>query len=187
MTESCTFTTFDDLRDAILTWCADITGREIVLANAGEGPKPGAPYVELLLSSHTSPASQTAYLSEDGEIETVYAMSTVTATINLYGANAMQAASRLLRSLDSSHRYLDLWKICGLVRKEEARDLTFLEAASRKQRAEVILTFSCIFSDEFVGEYATSMPITLVADDTTVAEDLPGGENPRQPSTICPL
>lgn len=187
MTAPYPFTTFNELRDTILTWCQDVTARDIVLANAGEGPKPGVPYVELFISGHTSPATQTASLSEDGTIETVYAMSMITAQFNFYGGNAMQDASRLLRSLDSSHRYLDLWKVCGLGRKDELRDLTFLEAASRKQRAEVLITFYCIFSDDFVGEYATSVPITLAVDDTIVATDLPGGQNPRQKAGICPI
>ena len=187
MTAPYRFTTFDEMRDTILTWCKDITARDIVLANAGEGPKPGVPYVELMLTSHTSPASQTSYLSDDGLTETVYAMSSVVAQLNFFGGNAMQAASRLLRSLDSSARFLDLWKICGLGRKDDVRDLTFLEAASRKQRAEVTIMFYCIFSDAFEGEYATSVPITLGVGDNTVAEDLPGGENPRQKASICPI
>lgn len=180
------YTTFNELRDTILTWCQDVTAREIVLANAGEGPKPGTPYIELVMSSHDTPTSQTEYLSEDGEIETVYAMSAVTATLNFFGGNAMQDASRLLRSLKSSRRFLDLWKICGLGKAQNLRDLTFLETASRKQRAEVEVLFYCVLSDEFAGEYATSVPITLFADNNTVATDLPGGENPRQKSDICP-
>jgi hypothetical protein len=180
------FTTFNELRDTILTWCNDVTARDIVLANAGEGPKPGTPYIELTISAHDTPTSQTESLSEDGEVETVYAMSSVTAQLNFFGGNAMQDASRLIRSLKSGRRFLDLWKICGLGKVQNLRDLTFLETASRKQRAEVEILFYCVLSDEFVGEYADSVPITLVADNNTVVTDLPGGENPRQKSNICP-
>lgn len=184
---SYTFTTFNELRDTILTWCQDITTRDIVLANAGEGPKPGVPYIELMLNVHNTPTSQTESLSEDGDVETVYAMSSVTAQLNFFGGNAMQDASRLIRSLKSGRRFLDLWTICGLGSVQELRDLTFLETASRKQRAEVLILFYCIFSDDFVGEYADSVPITVLVDDTEVATELPGGENPRQKSNICPL
>lgn len=180
-------TTFNQIRDTVLQWVEDITGRALVLANAGEGPKPGVPYVEVYVTLAKSPSFQTSTLSEDGLTETIRAISTLDVQLDVYGGDAMQDASKLIRSLKSAQRWLDLWVICGLENVQELRDLSFLETASRKQRAQVVISLSCNLADDFVSGYAESVPIDLYDQDGLVEEGLPGGTDPRNKAPVCSL
>ncbi len=68
-----TSVTFDEFRDAIITWSETITGRVIVLANAGEGPQPRSPYVVVYVTTSVNPSHQDSFLSTDGLTETIVA------------------------------------------------------------------------------------------------------------------
>ena len=177
-------TTFKEMRTSILQWCLDVTGRELVLANSGEGPKPGSPYVEVYLTQLENPDYQTDTLSLDGLIETITSICTVSCQLDLYGGDAMQDASKLCRSLKSAKRWLDLWGIMGLQNIEALRDLTALETGTRKQRAQVVVNFVCCLSNDFDADYFDRIPINLEDSDGIIYEDLPGGTNPNQSS--CP-
>lgn len=178
-------TTFDEMRDAILQWTLDITGRDLVLANSGEGPKPGVPYVEVYLTVQTSPNYQTDTISQDGLTETITAISSIACQLDLYGGDAMQDASKLCRSLKSARRWLDLWNIVGLQNIEALRDLTALETGTRKQRAQVVVNFTCCLSDNFSSDYFDQVPITIQDSDRIIDTDLPGGTNPHEKAPIC--
>lgn len=180
-----TTTTFNEMRDTILQWCLDITGRDLVLANAGEGPKPGVPYVEVYLTVQESPNYQTDTLSVDGLTETITAVCSVACQLDLYGGDAMQDASKLCRSLKSARRWLDLWIIIGLQNIEALRDLTALETGTRKQRAQVVINFTCCLFNDFDSDYFDQLPITIQDSDGIIESDLPGGTNPNQKAPVC--
>lgn len=180
-------TTFNEVRDTVLQLCIDITGREVVLANAGEGPKPSVPYVEVYVTLAKSPNFQTNTLSEDGLTETIRAVSVLEARLDFYGGDAMQDASKLLRSLKSAQRERDLLLVCGHANTQDLRDLTFLETGSRKQRAQVVISLSCNLADSFDADFANRVSIDLYNQDGLVEEDLPGGANPRAKAAICPI
>ncbi len=177
-------TTLDELRDAILLWVQDISGREIVLANSGEGPRPRVPYVEVFIELFENPTSQVSTLSGDGLTETVTANIRATITLDVYGDNPMQVTSRLIRSLFSATRFLDLWQICGLGNVEDATDLTALQTGALKPRAQVRFHVYCAFSDDFVSSFfdVVNIEIDVVGKGT---EDVVGGQNPRQKAPIC--
>lgn len=179
---STTVTTFEEMRNKLLQWCLDITARGLVLANAGEGPKPGVPYVEVYLTTLVNPDYQTDTLSVDGLTETITTPCTVSCQLDLYGGDAMQDASKLCRSLKSAQRWVDLWVIMGLQNIETIRDLTALETGSRKQRAQVLINFTCCLSNNFDSSYFDQMPIELRDSDNIIYPSLPGGSNPNQSS-----
>ena len=180
-------TTFNQVRDAMLQLCEDVTGRELVLANAGLGPKPEFPYVEVYATLAKSPNFQTSTLADDGLTETVHAISTIDVRLDFYGGDAMQDASKLLRSLDAEQRWVDLYNICGRENIQDLRDLTFLETGARKQRAQVTVSLSCVLADTFDAGYAETVPIDLYDQDGLIAEDLPGGTDPRNKAPVCSL
>ncbi len=177
-----TTTTLDELRDAVLAWVQNISGREIVLANSGEGAIPREPYVEVFIELFENPTSQASAISEDGLVETVTANVRATITLNIYGDNPMQAASRLARSLFSAGRYLDLWQVCGLGNVENATDLTALQTGALKPRAQMKFNVYSVFSDEFISSFFEHVKIKV---DGKESEDILGGDNPRQKAAVC--
>lgn len=178
-------TTLENLRDVLLQWCLDITGRVLVLANSGQGPKPSAPYVEVFLSSYDTPTFQVATLATDGLTETVKSNTLMSVQLDLYGNNPMQDASKLMRSLYSSQRFLDLWQISGLSGVDTVSDLTALETGAMKQRANLIFRIYCLLTDTFASDFAETVPITVDIPDLNSTEIVPGGENPGKKAAIC--
>ena len=178
-------TTFEEMRTTLLQWCLDITGRELVLANSGEGPKPGGPYVEVYLTVQESPNHQTNTLSIDGLTQTITAICSVACQLDLYGGDAMQDASKLCRSLWEDKRWVDLWVILGLQNIEALRDLTALETGTRKQRSQVVINFTCCLFNIFDSAFFDQVPITIQDSDGIIEEDLPGGTNPNEKAAIC--
>lgn len=163
--------TFDELRDALLSWVADISGLVALLANSGDGeaPRPRTPYVEVFIDSNEVPTSQYESIDQDtGIVETVSAQTYLSVTLNVYGGNAMQVASRLCRSLYSAQRYVDLWKVCGLGGVESVVDLTALERGALKQRAEIKLMLYCVLYDTFDSDYFDSVPYSITKNSETV-------------------
>ena len=88
-----TTTTFNDLRDAIMLWAQDITGRLMILANAGTGPKGNVPYILGFITLSEIPNFQNSTISDDGLVETIRAISVVSVQLDFYGGNAMQGDS----------------------------------------------------------------------------------------------
>lgn len=181
-------TTLNEIRDALLLWANDITGREVLLANSGDGeaPRPRNPYVEIFIEMFSNPATQVVTHSEDGLLETIKSNTLLTVTLDVYGNNPMQDTSKLMRSLYSARRYQDLWTICGLGGINEATDLTALERAALKQRAQISFTLYCILFDVFVSDFFTTVEIEVDVLDREVI-DVIGGEDPREKAAICPL
>lgn len=181
-------TTLNEIRDTLLTWANAITGREVLLANSGDGeaPRPRNPYVEVFVEMFSNPATQVVTNSEDGLVETIRSNTLLTITLDVYGDNPMQDTSKLMRSLYSASRYLDLWKICGLGGINEATDLTALERAALKQRAQISFTLYCILFDVFASDFFTTVEIEVDILDREIT-DIIGGVNPRQKAAICPI
>ena len=181
-------TTLNEIRDVLLTWANAITGRQVLLANSadGEAPRPRNPYVEIFVEMFSNPATQVVTHSEDGLLETIKSNTLLTVTLDVYGDNPMQDASKLMRSLYSASRYLDLWVICGLGGINDATDLTALERGALKQRSQISFTLYCILFDNFASDFFTTVELEVdVLDRGTI--DAVGGVNPRQKAGICPL
>lgn len=178
-------TTLDNLRDVLLQWCFDITGRVLVLANSGQGPKPSEPYVEVFLSSYDTPTFQVAKLSGDGLTETVTSNTLMSVQLDLYGNNPMQDASKLMRSLFSSQRFLDLWQISGLSGVDTVSDLTAIETGAMKQRANLIFRVYCLLEDTFSSDFSETVPISVNIPEKNYTEIVPGGEDPGKKAPIC--
>lgn len=171
-------TTFDEVRDTLLQWIVDKTGLEIVLANAGEGPKPSDPYVLLQITSAASPPLQNSTLSADGLSEKIRVLTTMDVQLDFYGGNAMQSASLLARSFNSQRAFVDLYTKFGILNVEPIRDLTALETGSRKQRAQMVVKVRANLADEFDADYNDRVELEVKNDDGSIVYF--DGEIPEQ-------
>lgn len=178
-------TTLENLRNAILSWVFDITGRELALANAGQGAKERSPYCEVFISQYTNDYRGSNTLSSDGLTETISSTQPYTIALNLYGNNPMQDAGKLARSLYSAKRYLDLWKVCGLSQIDSVQDLTALETGAMKQRALLEFIVNANMADDFVSDFFDSIPIEIDIPEKNYTVTADGGSNPRQKAAIC--
>ena len=173
-------TTFDEIRDAVLSWCNEITGRTVVLANTGEQAQLNVESVEVFISQITAPTFEESVISEDGLTETIESNTFLRVQLDVFGGNAMQAASKLARSLWSQRRYLDLWTIVGLSKINETLDLTALLTGTRRARAQFSFDVYCILADDFESDFIEEIETTLVIEDrgsATFILPLPDGCN----------
>ena len=183
-----TTVTVDEFRDAIITWVEDVTGRVPVLANSGQGPQSREKYVVIFISTGVVPTQEDSFLSVDGLTETIVAPTKLDVQLDVYGGDTMQAASRLVRSLKSSDRWTDLWKICGLENVQDFRDLTSLETGVRRQRAQVVIRFNVNLSEDFSSAFFDKFRMEVERDDGEVAaSDIKGEEDPHKESSICSI
>lgn len=153
--------TFVEVEDAILGWCASVSGREIVLENDDEDFVPRTPYVSVLLTTSTVPNSARSVLSNDGMTETVFSSAVITAKINTVGGDAQQAASRLTLSLKSMLRHQDLWVIMGYGEASDITNLTGLEVGAMRERREFTVTFNTGLQETFDANYFNEIEITV--------------------------
>lgn len=155
--------TLDQIRDVFLTWGTNITGRVAFLASLSEDGKPATPYFTVYLAGMQPSTPQNVELSVDGLTETINSLDIMRLTINTIGGEAMQDASRLLRSLFSSQRFLDLWTICGYTSVTEATDLSFLETGTMRQRAQFTINIQARVGDTFVVSSFDALDLTITA------------------------
>ena len=178
-------TTLDALRDALLLWCSDITGRDIVLANSGEGAKPRVPYCEVFITQYGNNFRPSNNLDALGTTESINATELFSVSINAYGDNPMQDVSKLAKSLYSAKRYLDLWQISGLGQIKTTQDLTALETGALKQRALLEFTIYAQVGNDFASDFVETVPIDVSVPDKNYNAVADGGTNPRAKAAIC--
>ena len=154
-------TTIDAARTALLAWCRDVTGREIVLQYDSEMPKPTSPFVEIFVEATALPNGRVLTLAEDGLSETISTLTLITTTLNFLGGDAMDSAGNLRNSLYATERYLDIYKILGYGEVVSLQDLSFLETGHFKQRAELRVTFYARLENTYISSYYDTVETTV--------------------------
>lgn len=158
-------TTLDEIRDAVIEWCTSITGRTVVLANTGQQARLNVPYIEVFIDNYDSPVFQKSTISDDGSKETIAANTFLSITLDIFGENSLQDASKLQRSLWSQKRFLDLWLICGLSSVENTIDLTSLQTGTRRQRGQFKFLVYCVLSNDFDSDTIETIELDLGVND----------------------
>jgi len=151
-------TTINDIENAIRSWCEDVSGRP-TYPEPLNGNMPAGKYCTVHVTSEEVSEHQRTSLSDDGLEETVDGMTRITVDVVVLRGDAMATASRLRRSLSSSARYTDLWAIMGYGNSDQIRDLSAIQSANVRPRAEFRWYAYAALSETFTADSFTDNKI----------------------------
>jgi hypothetical protein len=173
--------TFDDIQDVLYTWANSVTGKPVVWADDAQLGEERTPYIKLRIQEIESPSNQNVTLSADGLTEHITNPSSFTLDVDVYGSGADQDSLRLIRSLYSADRYLDLWTILGYGNTTKPENLTFLETGARKPRYFFRILFYATIQEDFVSSYFDQTQISIDNTQREFTDIINGGEDPYPP------